>query len=222
MQSNTAALFNSGPAMRLLEIALRAQDPSGGVTLDDELRRYVRVIRSVRTAEWNCSAYTAAGLLDLIAELLSSPSPEPLSKDFLERLDRAAEGITPAEYLRTLAGVVRLVDREPTAGYRKVPMGGWEADLAFPLLGGFTMVLDESMGPTAESAASYAGGEHPYCREFLASLAAEAHRALVLFPDAAALRANLWPAIPWISADLLRELLRAVDDHLLREHTGDQ
>jgi hypothetical protein len=62
------------------------------------------------------------------------------------------------------------------------------------------------------------GSEHPYCRELLAPLAAEAQSALVLFPEEQAMREGLSPVVRWATPQALRRLLRAVDDHMEREH----
>lgn len=225
MQSYTAAMFNNGPAMRLLELAIRVQESRGALSLDDEIRRYIRLVRKSGTAEWNCSAYTAAALLDFIGEFLANGTLEATSREFREKLAQASDGAETAaeaaDYLATLAGVVRILDREPTAEYGELPMNPWEAGLTFPLLSGFTAFLTDDLESTSlsESVRSYIGNEHPFCAEFLAPLAAEAHRALVLFPDADSLRGNLLGPIPWISGNALRDVLGTVDTHMTHDHT---
>ncbi|WP_369376979.1 hypothetical protein [Streptomyces sp. cg36] len=220
MQSNTAALFTSGPLAHLLDLALRVQSSGGALSLDDEVRRYVRVTGTPGAGGAECPARAGAALLDLVGDLLADGAPVTVPGEFRQKLARAAEGTGEAEYLHTLAGIVRVLDGGPPAEYDELPMNGWEAGEVFPHLCGFTVHLTDDLESAtfADAVRSHLAAEHPFCGQSVAPLAAEAQRALVLFPDGSSQRENLLPTIPWVSPDALRELLRTVDEHLLGEH----
>ncbi|PKV87331.1 hypothetical protein [Streptomyces sp. TLI_146] len=221
MQSYTAALFTGGPVAHLLDLAIRVQASQGALSLDDEIRRYARLVAASRTADQNCPVRTGAALLDFLGDLLERKALGDVPQEFTEKLSAASEGTDPAEYLHTLAGIVRILDRDLPPEYGELPMNSWEAGLAFPHLARFTAQLTDDLesATVADAVRAYIAAEHPFCSDSLAPWVAEAHRALVLFPDAAAQRENLLPAIPWSSPDALRELLGAVDDHMRREHS---
>ncbi|MFF1482281.1 hypothetical protein ACFVYD_32810 [Streptomyces sp. NPDC058301] len=221
MQSYTAALFTGGPVAHLLDLAIRVQASRGALSLDDEIRRYGRLVAASGTAHRNCPVRTGAALLDFLGDLLERKALDGAPLEFLEKVSAAAEGSDPAEYLHMLAGIVRILDRDLPPEYGELPMNAWEAGLAFPYLAGFTARLTDDLesATVADAVRAFIAAEHPFCPDSLAPWAAEAHRALVLFPDADAVRRNLLPAIPWISPDALRELLATVDEHMLREHS---
>jgi hypothetical protein len=205
------------PASQLIDLAIRVQETVDGPTLDDEIRRYNRTIRNSWRANWNCPPFTAAALLDLVGEVISSPaSLASRPQAFQEKLARAADGMDPAEYLHTLAGMVRVIDREPPASYDELPMSRWELSVAFPHLNGFTAeMMDGGHATFADAVTSYATNEHPYCVEVIVPFTTEAQRALVLFPD----DHSLGRYISWISRDRLSELIDTLNDHMQREHS---
>jgi len=94
--------------------------------------------------------------------------------------------------------------------------------VTFPRLAGFSgnWVEGGEYGTFGESVRAAIGSEHPYCSEFLPSLAAEAQAALVLFPEPAALAANVGQRITWVSVATLRELLQGVNEHMSQEHAA--
>ncbi|MCF6523819.1 hypothetical protein [Streptomyces sp. JJ36] len=63
--------------------------------------------------------------------------------------------------------------------------------------------------------------EHPFCREFLLPIAADAQRALVLFPADDLLDKHLRSEIPWITRAAVREILNLIDEHMAHEHSTD-
>lgn len=220
MQAYTAALFTGGPVARLLDLAIRVRESRGALSRDDEIRRYGRLVAASETANRECPVRTGAALLDLLGDLLRRGVLDGVPREFQEKLSKAAEGTDPAEYLHTLAEAVRVLDRGLPPTYEDLPMSPWEAGLAFPYLAGFTAQLTDGLGSVtvADTIRVFIEAEHPFCPDSLAPWAAEAHRALVLFPEEGAMRRNLLPALPWVSPDALRELLATVDDHMLREH----
>ncbi|MFI1175570.1 hypothetical protein [Streptomyces melanogenes] len=220
MQSHTSALFTAGPVAHLLDLAIRVRASQGALSLDDEIRRYGRLVADSGTANRTCPVRTGAALLDFLGDLLERDALDGAPQEFRAKLSTAAEGTDPAQYLHTLAGIVRVLDRDLPPEYTELPMNTWEVGLAFPCLTGFTAQLTDDLdsATVADAVRALIAAEHPFCPDSLAPWAAEAHRALVLFPDAAAQRENLLHTIPWISPDALRELLHTVDGHMLREH----
>lgn len=207
---STADVYNSGPVRCLLDLAVRVQGSGGSLNLDDELRRYIRAVQASWTARTHCDPYTAAALLDLVAQTLEGPgAAERTPAEFRERMARAAGDMDWAQYLRMLAGLVRILDREPPAFYAELPMAGWESSVTFPHLGGLRAILadDQLPGETfAETVRAYVTQEHPFCDEHLAPVAAEAQRALVLFPGERSYG-------DWSRAGLL-DLLEVINDHM--------
>ncbi|MEV7614939.1 hypothetical protein [Streptomyces sp. NPDC089799] len=218
MQPTPSAVFLESPATRLIDLAIRAREGGrDGSSLDDEIRRYNRVVRNSWRADWNCPPYTAAAMLDLIAVVVATPGPlVPLPASFEEKLARAADGMDQAEYLHALAEMVRILDREQPAAYDELAMAAWELSLLFPHLNGFSAELDDGGHPSfAAAVASGVLNEHPYCVEPAVPYTTEAQLGLTLFPD----EHSLGRYVPWATRDRLRELLDVVNDHMQREHS---
>ncbi|MEJ8643571.1 hypothetical protein WKI68_23725 [Streptomyces sp. MS1.HAVA.3] len=211
---STADVYNSGPVRRLLDLAIGVQESGGALSLDDELRRYIRAIRASWIARTHCEPYTAAALLDLVAQTLDVPgAAERTPEGFRERMARAAGDMDWAQYLRMLSGLVRILDREPPAFYDELPLGGWESHVTFPHLGDLPDLLFDGQLPGAtfaEALTAYVTREHPFCDEHLAPVAAEAQHALVLFPGKQSYGG-------WTRAGLL-QLLATINDHMAAEH----
>ncbi|MFF1367010.1 MULTISPECIES: hypothetical protein [Streptomyces] len=205
------------PATRLIDLAIRVQETGGGLSLDDEIRRYNRMIRNSWRANWNCPPFTTAALLDFIGVVISSPeflASRP--RTFDEKISRAAGGMDPAEYVHMLAGMVRILDREPPAQYDELPMSRWELSATFPHLDGFTAeMMDGGHASFADAVTSYVTNEHPDCADVAVAITTEAQRALVLFPD----EQSLGRYVSWISRQRLHALLETVNDHMQREHS---
>ncbi|MET9463708.1 hypothetical protein ABZY44_02590 [Streptomyces sp. NPDC006544] len=217
MQPSPTALFTGGPALRLVDLALSVQESGGKLSLDDEIRRYIRVVAGDWAARWNCPPYVAAGLLEFAGDSVArSGTLEAYPPEFREKVTRAADGMEPAEYLRMLAEMVRILDREPAPEYDELPMAGWEFLQVFPHLFGFDAVLmDEGDLPFTDTVERFVTAEHPYCADRAAALATEAQRALVLFPGGRCLGDRLH----WATRDGLRGLTDTVNDHMQREHS---
>ncbi|MCJ0868954.1 hypothetical protein [Streptomyces sp. AP-93] len=218
VQPSPTALFTGGPALRLIDIALSVQDSGGKLSLDDEIRRYIRVVGKDWAAHWNCSVYVAAGVLEFTGDCVArSGTLESYPSEFMEKVTRAAAGMDPAEYLRTLAEMVRILDREPAPEYGELPMAGWEFLQMFPHLFGFDAVLMDEGGAPSFSAIVHASvtSEHPYCHDRAVAYTTEAQRALVLFPGEQCLKGHLY----WATRDGLRELIDTINDHMQREHS---
>ncbi|WP_330299187.1 hypothetical protein [Streptomyces sp. NBC_00503] len=217
MQPSPTSLFTGGPALRLVDLALSVQESDGKLSLDDEIRRYIRVVGNDWAANWNCPVYIATGVLEFTADSVArSGTLDSYPPEFREKVTRAAAGMDPAEYLRTLAEMVRILDREPAPEYDELPMAGWEFLQVFPHLFGFDAVLmDEGDLPFADDVHRFVTSEHPYCADRAVALTTEAQRALVLFPGEQCLKGRLY----WATRDALRELIDSINDHMQREHS---
>ncbi|MFD4666001.1 hypothetical protein [Streptomyces halstedii] len=222
MISHTGTLFNDGPVRRVVETALRAQQSQGALDLDGELRRFVRTTCAADTSRWLLPVASVAALLDHTADLWRSEDPAFFPRMFTERLDEARDGVPGDEYLRTLAGLIRAIDQEPDAGFADLPLADWEAAARFPELIGFgaNWIYDGEYPSLSDSVTAFVEAEHPFCSETFSRLVADAQSVLVIFPQPAALSANVTRWIPWVSHDALREIIRRIDDHMRTEHSG--
>ncbi|MEU6933998.1 hypothetical protein [Streptomyces sp. NPDC046385] len=202
-------MFSDGPVVRLLDLAVSVRDSAGRLSLDTELRRYVRLVRGDAVAQWNCSAYAAAGALELAADGLDEAPP-----GFREKAVRAAGDTDPKEFLRALAHSLREQDRAGSAEFSELPMDGWEFLRTFPLLFGLDAILMDEAGPVDTTVRTLLDNEHPFCTDLAAGYAGEAQRARVLFPGPEGLR----PRLSWATRDALLSITATVDDHIQREH----
>ncbi|MEV5728035.1 hypothetical protein AB0N50_19805 [Streptomyces pharetrae] len=216
---HTARLFVDGPLRRVLQLAAVVTASGGELSLDDELRRFIRTTRATVATDWVCPIATVAALLDHTARL-QAEGVESMPPEFRQLLERAGAGADAVAYLHSLAQRLRALEQDPQDDHDELPLSRWEIDVRFPQLSGFGVnwVYGGEFPTLAESLDAAIGSEHPYCRELLAPLAAEAQSALVLFPEEQAMREGLSPVVRWATPQALRRLLRAVDDHMEREH----
>lgn len=212
-----ASLLSGGPAVRLLDLAIAAQESKGELILDDELRRYGRMVAGDPIAHWSCSSYAATGVLDLLAESIDvNAGTNHLPADFQEKLDRACDGIEPAEYLRILSEIMRTVDREVAADYEQLSMSGWEFLRTFPHLFGLDAILaDEGDRDFSAVVREAVTNEHPYCQGLAVAYTTEAQRALMLFPGPDGLSGRL----VWATRERLQALIDTIGEHMQRDHS---
>ncbi|NEB40897.1 hypothetical protein [Streptomyces sp. SID14515] len=217
MELSIVSLFSSGPVIRLIELATAVQESRGELSLDDEIRRYIRLTETNWTANWICPVYTAAAALDLAGKSVSaSGTLDDYPPEFKEKVTRAAEGMDPSEYLHILAEIVRSLNRGPYPEYDQLPMAGWEFLQTFPSLYGFDAVLmDEGDLPFSGLVRRFVAAEHPYCNERAAALSAQAQYALALFPGEQCIARHL----SWATRAGLLELIDTVNEHMQREHS---
>ncbi|MFJ3091233.1 hypothetical protein [Streptomyces sp. NPDC086838] len=222
MISYTGTLFNDGPLRRVLETAVRARESQDVLDLDEEVRRFVRTAGTTDASPWLFPVVAVAALLDHTADLLRSEGAAFFPREFTERLDKARDGVPGEEFLRTLAGRVRMADQEPDAGFDELPLADWEAAARFPELLGFgpNWIYDGEFPLLSDSIAAFIEAEHPFCSDAFSRLAADAQAVLVLFPEPSALSGNVTRWIPWASHEALRQITRSIDDHMRTEHSG--
>ncbi|OIJ69550.1 hypothetical protein [Streptomyces mangrovisoli] len=220
MASFTWSAFDRGPTDRILDLAVLCQESGGTRSLPDELAAFVRMVRSSNEARWLCPVTTATALLDLTAALIDQSEAE-LPPAFTAKLSRAAAGRDGADYLRTLAKLLRSVEQDTTEE-NDPSARDWSTAIRFRMLRGFHdnwigsdeyESLEEALGAAIDS-------EHPFCVEFLGPVASEAQSALVGLLDSADARAGLTRAMPWVTAETLSTLLDTINEHMRRDHSA--
>ncbi|MBC7270974.1 MAG: hypothetical protein H5T76_20050 [Streptomyces sp.] len=223
MLSHTARLFTDGPLRRVLERAAAVRESGGALSLDTELRRFIRTTRTTTATEWTCPLVTVTALLDHVA-ILCAENAKGVPQDFWQLVEQADAGGDASAYLHFLAQRLRALEQDRQDDYDDLPLSRWEIEVRFPLLTGFGVnwVFDSEHATLQDSTQAAIDSEHPYCGASLAPLAAEAQSALVLFPTEPTMRDNLTPAVGWASPQALRHLLHAVDDHMRQEHADGQ
>ncbi|MFE2262645.1 hypothetical protein [Streptomyces griseosporeus] len=217
MRPIPASLLSDGPVARLLDIDIAVQESKGELTLDSEIQRYIRSVGGDWIANWHCSVRVATGLLEVVADFMEGETDvASVPQSFLSKVRRACGDMEPAEYLRTLAEVTRLLERQGTPEYAELPMASREFQRTFPYLFGLNAILmDEGGEGFAAVVRRTVTNEHPYCHGPAAAYTTEAQRALVLFPGPDALRERL----SWATRDRLQELIETINDHMQRDHS---
>ncbi|MGV4886404.1 hypothetical protein ACSR0Z_07260 [Streptomyces viridosporus] len=221
MIPHTGALFTDGPVRRVLDLAAAVRNSEGALSLDAELRRFIRTTRVTVATDWVCPIETVTALLDHVAGLCADAA-KAAPQEFHRLLERVGAGTDAAAYLHSLAERIRVLAQDPRDDYDELPLTRWEIDIRFPRLSGFGVnwVYEGEYATLQDSIQAAIDSEHPYCGEFLAPLAAEAQSALVLFPGEQAMADGLSAVVGWTSPTALRHLLRAADEHMQREHTA--
>ncbi|RSS35775.1 hypothetical protein [Streptomyces sp. WAC08241] len=223
MTSHTGAIYTDGPVRRILELAVAVQESAGELSLDDELRRFVRTVKGAGATDWACPLVTVTALLDHVADLCAGDGgDEGTPRDFRELLRRATGGTDPSGYLRTLAGMLRILAQDPASDFEELPMARWEANLRFSALVGFGVnwVYEGEYATLRESIEAAISSEHPFCAEFLAPLASQAQSALVIRPGVHGVANGLAGMIGWATPAALRQVIEAIDAHMRQEHAA--
>ncbi|GAX55638.1 hypothetical protein SO3561_07199 [Streptomyces olivochromogenes] len=213
------AVFNNGFVARLLDLSLRA-NTSEDEDFENEIARLCRSMRSTGSASWALPLATAAATVDLVAEVLASSLRTRLPAGFEERLALAADGGSVEEYLSDTASAIRKLDSEVVPGYGELPMAPWEVSLAFPQVIDFKYWVETDEFETLDECL-WAGFDsmHPgECASSATALVAQAQEALILFPDPDVLRSTLSQSIPWVSRNVLLEIVRKGNEHLAELH----
>ncbi|GAA3619915.1 hypothetical protein ACG5V6_18965 [Streptomyces chitinivorans] len=219
MTTYTGAAFNNGAVLRILEMAIRSQDLES-TTFETEITRFCRTVKNSSTASWVSPLASVSALLDLTSEEIEKKAPRQISAGFAENLTKASAGAPRVEFLRLTAELIRDLDRRILPDFNELPMSPWEAEVKFSSIKDFSWwVESDEYEDFEESLIAGVESEHPYgCRQKLPILAAEAQEALLTFPDPETLKANLRPAVPWASADILRQILRIANAHMTEQH----
>jgi hypothetical protein len=219
LQSFTWSVFDRGPVARALDLAIMCQESQGEFEFTDEMTRFVRLINASNEAQWICPVTTITALLDLAADSLEDQGADSMPPEFRDKISRAAEGMDGADYLRLLAGTIRLAAQdEPRAEVLSPTV--WESCVRFRMLKGFhdNWMADGEYDSPTEAVRAAIDSEHPYCSDFLSPIASEAQRMFVLYADAQFETGDVRSIIPWASADALSRLLDTINGHMRREH----
>lgn len=217
----TEAVPVGGRISQLLQLVANA-DPGSRSAVEDEVVRFCRALDQTSVARSLSYPPDVADALDYIAALLEEDSVRHLPPHAAERLTAAAGGAGEAEYLRTLAQLVRLASEDDPVDYRSLPMSGWETRVRYPDLFQYGVVydlVDEYPGGIAEYLAVHCLGEE--CRDRMAALIAQVQDALVRFPTDGAIRANFTGSFLWATTETLTEFDSAARGHLAQEHQED-
>ncbi|MFF4725848.1 hypothetical protein ACFY3M_10960 [Streptomyces mirabilis] len=219
MTTYIGAVFNNGFVTRLLDLSLRA-NTSEDEDFEHEIARICRSMRRTGSASWALPLATAAATVDLVAEVLASSLRTRLPAGFEERLTLAADGGSVEEYLSDAASAIRKLDSEVVPGYGELPMAPGEVSLAFPQVIDFKYWVETDEFETLDECL-WAGFDsmHPgECASRATALIAQAQEALLLFPDPDVLRSTLSQSIPWVSRNVLLEIVRKGNEHLAELH----
>lgn len=213
------AVFNNGFVSRLLDLSLRV-NTSENEDFEHEIARLCRSMQRAQGASWALPLATAAATVDLVAEVLASSLRTRLPAGFEERLSLAAGSRPVEEYLSDAASAIRKLDSEVVPGYGELPMAPWEVSLAFPEVIDFKYWVETDEFETLDECL-WAGFDsmHPgECASRATALIAQTQEALLLFPDPDVLRSTLSQSIPWVSRNVLREIVRKGNEHLAELH----
>ncbi|MFF8028962.1 hypothetical protein ACFZDJ_49480 [Streptomyces sp. NPDC007896] len=219
MTTYIGAVFNNGFVSRLLDLSLRA-NTSENEDFEHDLARLCRSMQRARGASWVLPLATAAATVDLVAEVLASSLRTRIPAGFEEKLSLAAGGRPAEEYLSDAASAIRKLDGGVVPGYGELSMAPWEARLVFPEVIDFKYWVETDEFETLDECL-WAGFDslHPgECASRATALIAQSQEALLLFPDPDVLRSTLSQSMPWVSRNVLREIVRKGNEHLAELH----
>ncbi|MDV9187440.1 hypothetical protein R6L23_04260 [Streptomyces sp. SR27] len=209
--------LTQGAVGLLLSIAVASRNP-GAAPLEDELQRLSRLLQDSRAIAHVMPLESLASLLDLLADEVGTEVFETRPVVYRERLARAAGDDAPADFLRSMAELIR--DRRLLSypDLTELPLSDWEASARFSLTSAFiaSMVSGEYES-VDEALDEILTSEHPDCQE-LADLAGELQRLLYLFRTPAELDAAFATARPHVTHARVGRLLDAVHAHFAEQH----
>ncbi|MEV6078139.1 hypothetical protein AB0L80_23940 [Streptomyces sp. NPDC052069] len=217
MISKQDDLFTSGIVGLLLRTAAASRNP-GAAPLEDELQRLSRFLQDSRAIGHVMPLVTLASLLDLLAAEVGAEAFGTRPAAYREELARAAGDDPPADFLRSLAGILR--DRRFVSypDLTQLPLSDWEANGRFSLTSAFvSSMISGEYADQDEALEEILTSEHPECEE-LADLAGELQRLLYLFRTPAELDAAFAAVMPHVTHARVRFLLDAVHAHFAEQH----
>ncbi|MFJ9812570.1 hypothetical protein ACIRTB_30550 [Streptomyces sp. NPDC101158] len=202
----------------LLSVAVASRN-LGAAPLEDELQRLSRLLQDSSATVRLMPMSALASLLDQLADEAGTEVFGTRSAAYRDRLSRAAGDEAPADFLRSLAELVR--DREFlfSPDLAELPLSDWEAGARFSLTSAFvsSMVSGEYDG-VDEALDEILTSEHPDCHERLGNLAGELQRVLYLFRTPAEFDAAFADVMPHVTHARVRVLLDAVHAHFAEQH----
>ncbi|MFE3068412.1 hypothetical protein [Streptomyces sp. NPDC059247] len=218
MISKQDDLFTSGAVGLLLRIAVASRNP-GAAPLEDELQRLSRFLFDSRATSAAMPPAVLASLLDLLADEVGTGAFETRPAEYRQALARAAGDDPSADFLRSLAELIR--DRQflMYPDMTELPLSGWEATGRFSLTSAFiSFMVSGECDSVDEALEEILTSEHPECHERLGNLAGELQRILYLFRTPAEFDAAFAIVMPHVTHARVRLLLDAVHAHFAEQH----
>ncbi|MFD8644365.1 hypothetical protein ACFV14_29155 [Streptomyces zaomyceticus] len=218
MISKQDDLFTSGAVGLLLRIAVASRNP-GAAPLEDELQRLSRFLSDSRATSAAMPPAVLASLLDLLADEVGTEAFETRPAEYRQALARAVGDDLPADFLRSLAELIRSRQFLMYPDMTELPLSDWEATRRFSLTSAFvsSMVTGE-YDSVDEALDEILTSEHPDCHERLGDLAGELQRVLYLFRTPAEFDSAFATVMPHVTHARARLLLDAVHAHFAEQH----
>ncbi|MEU7011628.1 hypothetical protein [Streptomyces sp. NPDC046332] len=210
--------LTQGAVGLLLRISVASRNP-GAAPLEDELQRLSRYLLDSRATAAAMPPAALASLLDLLADEVGTEAFKSRPAEYRQALARAAGDDAPADFLRSLAALIR--DRHFLfhPDLRELPLSDWEASHRFSLPSAFiSSMVSGEYDSVDEALEEILTSEHPDCHERLGNLAGELQRLLYLFRTPAELDAAFATVKPHMTHARVRLLLDAVHAHFAEQH----
>ncbi|MFG2292886.1 hypothetical protein [Streptomyces sp. NPDC048603] len=209
--------LTQGAVGLLLRIAVASRSP-GAAPLEDELHRLSRYLLDSRATSMAMPPAVLASLLDLLADEVGTEAFGTRPAEYRQALARAAGDDPPADFLRSLAALIR--DRQFLSypDLTELPLSDWEAGHRFSLPSAVIgRMVSGEYDSVDEALEEILASEHPDCQEF-ADLAGELQRLLYMFSTPAELDAAFATVKPHMTHARVRLLLDAVHAHFAEQH----
>ncbi|MFI8825093.1 hypothetical protein [Streptomyces sp. NPDC053431] len=218
MISKQDDFLTSGVVGLLLRVAVASRNP-GAAPLEDELQRLSRFLQDSGTVTVVMPHVALASLLDLLADEVGTEVFGTRPAEYRQALARAAGDDPPADFLRSLAALIRERQFRSYPEMTNLPLSGWEASGRFRLTSAFvSSMISGEYDSVDEALEEILGSEHPDCHEHLGNLAGELQRLLYLFRTPADLDAAFATVMPHVTHARVRHLLDAVHAHFAAQH----
>ena len=202
----------------LLRVAVASRNP-GAAPLEDELQRLSRFLQDSGPIAHVMPNVVLASLLDHLADEVGTEVFETRPTEYRQALVRAAGDDPPADFLRSLAALIRERPFRSYPDMTELPLSGWEATRRFSLTSAFiSFMVSGECDSVDEALEEILTSEHPDCHERLGNLAGELQRILYLFRTPAEFDAAFATVMPYVTHARVRYLLDAVHAHFAEQH----
>ncbi|MFF7178631.1 hypothetical protein [Streptomyces sp. NPDC008121] len=217
MNTQHHEFLTEGAVGLLLRIAVASRNP-GAAPLEDELQRLSRYLLDSRATSAAMPPAVLASLLDLLADEVGTEAYETRPAEYRQVLARAAGDDPPADFLHSLAALIR--DRQFLfhPNLTELPLSNWEASHRFSLTSAVvSSMVSGEYASVDEALEEILTSEHPDCQE-LADLAGELQRLLYMFRTPAELDSAFATVKPHVTHARVRLLLDAIHVHFAEQH----
>ncbi|MFG2640555.1 hypothetical protein ACGFYP_06215 [Streptomyces sp. NPDC048370] len=211
--------LTEGAVGLLLDVAASSRNP-GAAPLEDELQRLSRFLQDSSAIADVMPLVALASLLDLLADEVGMEAFEARPVAYRQTLARAAGDDAPADFLRSLAALVRDSELRSYPDMTELPLAFWEARGRFSQTSHFlSLMYSGEYDSVDEAVDEMLSSEHPEdCHERLGNLAGELQRIMYLFRTPAELDAAFATVMPYVTHARVRLLLDAVHAHFAEQH----